>query len=337
MIKKIFLLFLLIVLLLLAAFLAPNISKTDKGVEYLLVPQNATLNSILDSLNKKESMYFPFSFYACTRLTGYDKNIQAGRYKLKPGLNNLFLLNNLVKGRQLPLRITFNNIRTKEQLCGRICEQIMLDSATLYKLLNDDSYLEKYNVNSHNSICLFMPNTYEVYWNIPANKLIDKMHASYTNFWNKERIQQAATINLSTTEVMTLASIVEEESNLSKEKPTIAGLYINRLKRRRHLQADPTIKFAIGDFNIKRIRHKHIEASKASPYNTYIYTGLPPGPIRIPSIESINAVLNYERHPYIYMCAKTNGKSGHDFAVSYREHVNNANKYRKAMNILGVK
>ena len=163
------------------------------------------------------------------------------------------------------------------------------------------------------------------------------MVTAYQEFWTDKRKEKAQAIPLHPIEVSIVASIVEEESNLSAEKPIIAGLYINRLKKNMPLQADPTIKFALKAFDLKRVLFKHIEASKSSAYNTYLNKGLPPGPIRIPSIESIDAVLNYQQHPYLFMCAKGSGGSGHDFAVTFQEHLQNANRYRSQMNKLGIK
>ena len=335
MLKKFVLFVFALLALLLLCFFAPNVRKKEKTT-FLLVPQNTTLSSITDSLKKKDALFSPMSFYYFTRFSGYDKKIQSGRYALTPGLSNLFLLNKLVKGRQEPIRITFNNIRTKEQLCARITDQLMLDSLSLHQALSDEKMLEPYGVNNETSVSIFLPDTYEVFWDISATELLDKMYRAYTAFWTKERIEKAQQVALSSTEVIILASIVEEESNLASEKPTIAGLYLNRLQRNMMLQADPTIKFALGDFTIKRIWSKHIEATKQSPYNTYVNKGLPPGPIRIPEKQSIDAVLHYQKHDYYYMCAKGPGEIGHHFTNTYRTHINNANRYRKEMNQLGI-
>jgi UPF0755 protein len=339
MIKKLFVLLVIAVIIVFAAFLLPNVSAgTDsKKTEYLLIPSNATLGSIVDSLNNKKTVISALSFYFCAQVVGYDKKIKEGRYELKNGINNLFLLNNLIKGRQKPLRISFNNIRTKEQLCARIGNQLMLDSLQLHEALSNNDSLKQYGVDSNTSVALFIPNTYEVYWNISTQKLLKKMVTAYQEFWTDKRKEKAQAIPLHPIEVSIVASIVEEESNLSAEKPIIAGLYINRLKKNMPLQADPTIKFALKAFDLKRVLFKHIEASKSSAYNTYLNKGLPPGPIRIPSIESIDAVLNYQQHPYLFMCAKGSGGSGHDFAVTFQEHLQNANRYRSQMNKLGIK
>jgi len=336
MFKKAILFLGIIIIIVLACFLLPNVSST-KNTEYLLIRKNSSIESIVDSLSKKESVYSSLSFSLCAHIVGYKHKIKIGRYELKPGLNNLYLLNNLIKGRQKPIRISFNNIRTKQQLCARLSNQLMLDSTEIFKILSSNDSLKKYGVNSDNAVCLFIPNTYEVYWTISTQKLMEKMYTAYLAFWTDARKEKAEQAKLSPCEVSTLASIVEEESNLACEKPLIAGLYLNRLYSDMPLQADPTIKFALGDFSIKRILFKHIDDTKSSPYNTYINKGLPPGPIRIPSVESIDAVLNYKHHPYFFMCAKGSGGQGHDFAVTFQEHLQNANRYRGEMNKLGVK
>lgn len=326
-----------IVFLLCASAVLPNIGSNNGNTEYLLINRNASFNEVLDSLNQKQSVISTLTFSLAARTVGYPSKIKEGRYELKKGMSNFRLINNLLKGRQKPIRITFNNIRTKEQLCARLASQLMIDSASINQILNDSAYLTSVGLNKETAVCLFIPNTYEVYWNISTEKLMTRMKKEYDDFWTSERLAKAEKAKLKTWEVSTLASIVEEESNMNSERPTIAGLYLNRLHTDMPLQADPTIKFALGDFSIKRILFKHIESTKNSPYNTYIHKGLPPGPIRIPSIGSINAVLNYEKHPYFFMCAKGSGGLGHDFTVSFEEHLQNANRYRNQMDKLGIK
>ncbi len=336
-ISRLFILGIIIGIAAAALVLLPNVSSNNNKTEYLLIHKGAYYPEVIDSLKNKSTIKSVTTFNLLARLIGYPKKIKEGKYELKAGMNNLMLLNNLIKGRQKPTRVTFNNIRTKELLCQRISEQMIFDSLELHTLLSDNDYLKQYGLNSENSVAIFIPNTYEFFWNTSAKKMIARMYNEYQNFWTASRMEKAYQLKLSPLEISTLASIVEEESNMESEKPTIAGLYINRLRKGMPLQADPTIKFAIGDFSIKRIYHKHIEATKNSPYNTYLKKGLPPGPIRIPTIKSIDAVLNYESHSYLFMCAKGNGGRGHDFTCSFHDHINNANKYRKRMDKLGVK
>ena len=236
----------------------------------------------------------------------------------------------LRSGSQTPVRFTFNNIRTLEQLASRIDEQLELDSLDFISAVNNNDSLKELGFNSHNYASLFIPNTYELYWNIDADEFVEKMINEYKRFWNEERRHKADNLKLKPIEVSILASIVDKETTKISEMPRIAGVYLNRLKKNWLLQADPTLVFAIGDFEIKRVLdvHKEIE----SPYNTYKYIGLPPGPICIPSIAAIDAVLNAEKHKYFYFCAKDDLSGYHVFARNIREHNVNANKYRKALN-----
>ncbi len=318
-------------------FFAPDFSEKNGKSTYLFIHKNADFQTIIDSLKTQKSPEWISGFSLAARFTGYSQKIKSGRYELKAGESSFSLLDRLRKGQQSPVRLTFNNIRTKEQLCERLAAQLMFETADLEKLLNDSAFLSKYGLNRYNAVSLFIPNTYEVYWNISPERLIERMAKEHTAFWTDKRLTKAKDINLSPSEVSTLASIVEEESNLASEKPTIAGLYLNRLRVKMPLQADPTVKFAIGDFSIKRVLTKHINATVSSPYNTYEHTGLPPGQIRIPSAASIDAVLNYKPNPYFYMCAKSNGEYGHDFAISYNEHLQNSNKYHQSLNARGIK
>jgi len=318
-------------------FILPNVNSNKGKTQYLLIRKNTKFEEIIDSLKQKSSFISTLTFSIDAKLIGYPHKIKVGRYELKPGMSNIRLLNNLIKGRQKPVNLTFNNIRTKEQLCARLSGQLMVDSTTLYKLLSDSSMLQSYGLTENTVISIFIPNTYEVYWNISPKKLMKKIHTEYLHFWDSSRLAKAQKLNLKPYQISTLASIVEEESNMKSEKPMIAGLYLNRLHADMPLQADPTIKFALKDFSIKRVLFKHIQDSKNSPYNTYINKGLPPGPIRVPSVESMDAVLNYKVHPYFFMCAKGSGGKGHDFARTFKEHLQNAARYRNEMDKLGIK
>ncbi len=317
-------------------FLLPNVKNKGK-TEYLLIHKNTSFDAVLDSLRTKESVISTFTFNLTVRLSFSSDKLKSGRYELKSGINNLRLINNLRKGRQTPIRITFNNIRTKEQLCKRLSDELAFSYDDIYNLLNDNQFLKRYETNSYNAVSIFIPDTYEVYWTISPENFMDKIYKSYLAFWTPQRMDKAKKINLTPWQVGTLASIVEEETNLSSEKPIVTGLYLNRLNKGMKLQADPTIKFAVGDFSIKRIMFGHIEKTKDSPYNTYQHEGLPPGPIRIPSKESIDAVLNHVTHPYLYMCAKGNGDAGHDFTRTFNEHKKNAARYRNELSKSGIK
>lgn len=322
-----------LVAILAAIILLPNVKSGEKE-EYLLIPEGADFAAVMDSIDKKESIKSDLSFRIAAQLAGYPKKIKEGRYALTPGIDNLHLINNLLKGRQTPVRFTFNNIRTKEDLCRAISNQLMVDSLELITMLNDEDFLTQYALNSETAVCMFIPNTYEVYWTISATKLLQRMYDESELFWTEERLRKAQKLHLSKAEVITLASIVEEESNRKSEKPAIAGLYLNRLRIGMKLQADPTVKFALKDFSLKRIFEKHLFTD--SPYNTYKYEGLPPGPIRVPSIESIDAVLNYKSHDYLFMCVDPK-KGEHFFTKSYNEHLNMADSYQKNLDKRGIK
>jgi UPF0755 protein len=245
------------------------------------------------------------------------------------------LVRKLRNGQQDPVKLQFNSLRTKEQLAGRIAEQIMADSMSLITLMNDPEFLKQYEVTPATVISLFIPNTYEVFWNIKAENLFKRMKKEYDHFWTSERKAKAAAIPMTQEEVIILASIIQEETNKKSEYPIIAGLYINRLRKKMPLQACPTVKYAVGDFTLQRILHKHLKVD--SPYNTYKYPGLPPGPIRTPSTICIDAVLNYEKHDYLYMAADASLNGGHAFAKTGAEHMRNARKIQQVLNEKGIK
>ncbi len=334
--KRTILVILMLGVIVVATLFIPNVSKSGK-TEYLLIAERASFADVMDSLGVKQSVFSTLTFRLDAMLTLSTGKFKTGRYELKGGMSNFELIKKIRQGRQTPIRITFNNIRTKEDLCRRLSDQLMFSYNEIYNLLNDNGFLSKYDVDTYTAVSIFIPDTYEVYWTITPEKLMDKIYKSYLDFWTTERREKARKEGLTITEVSTLASIVEEETNLKNEKPIVAGLYINRLRTGMKLQADPTVKFAVGDFTIKRILFEHIDESAASPYNTYKHEGLPPGPVRVPSIESIDAVLNYTTHPYLFMCAKGNGGAGHDFTVTFGEHVQNANRYRGEMDKIGIK
>ena len=260
----------------------------------------------------------------------YPENMRTGRYAVHPGMSNLALLNDLRRGHQVATQVTFNNIRLKEELAERIDRQLMLSKADLLYLLNDSVYCDSLGFTVETILTLFLPNTYEVYWNLSARRFMSRMKREYDAFWNAKRLEKARNAGLTPVEVSILASIVEEETAVPDEYPVVAGLYINRLRAGIPLQADPTVKFAVGDFSLRRILFEHLEVD--SPYNTYKHTGLPPGPLRIPSIESLEGVLNYARHRYFYMCAKEDLSGRHNFAKTLAEHNRNAHRYQSELN-----
>ncbi|MBP5457785.1 MAG: endolytic transglycosylase MltG [Paludibacteraceae bacterium] len=308
--------------------LSPNVVVKGEP-KYLLVYEEDTFDDVVKHLKKLGAMKDMDSFIRTAKRNGYPEQICPGRYKLEDGMSNYLLVHRLINNRQAPLSITFNNIRTKKQLAQRLSEQLMMKEADLLDLLNDPVALSEFGVSPESSVALFIPNSYEVYWTVTPNDLLCRMKKEYDKFWTKERMNKLAEVGISQLEVSTLASIVEEETNKLEERPMVAGLYLNRLRKGMKLQADPTVKFALGNFALRRLLSGHLSVN--SPYNTYQNFGLPPGPIRIPSMNAIDAVLNYARHDYLFMCAKSDRSGYHDFTVTFDEHKGNATKYRKSL------
>ena len=238
-------------------------------------------------------------------------------------------------GMQAPLNLRINNIRTIDQLAGRLASQIEADSSTLYRWLASDSVAQNYGFTAESFIAMFIPNTYQVYWTISPEALLKRMKREYDRFWTRERENCLSRTGLSKIEVSILASIVSQETEKADEMPVIAGVYINRLRRNMLLQADPTVKFAVGDFTLRRILKKHLRID--SPYNTYLYPGLPPGPICMPSIAAIDAVLNYQEHDWLYFCAKGDFSGYHNFARTLTEHNRNARAYARSLDKAGIR
>lgn len=308
----------------------PNIFPKSEKKAYLCLPDSSKFEDVITLLEKKATVTNTSAFRQVASLLHYGDKVRPGRYEFKSGMNNFQLVRILRSGRQTPVQLSFNNIRTKEQLAARLSEQLMADSTSILNLLNDSAFLATYHLNPNTSISLFIPNTYEVFWNTNAKALFERMNREYNTFWTDERKAKAAAIPFTQSEVSTLASIVEEETNNKKDRPMVAGLYINRYKTGMPLQADPTVKFALRDFGLKRILFGHLRIN--SPYNTYKNIGLPPGPIRVATPNGIDAVLNYTHHNYIYMCASETLNGEHKFASTWEEHSKNAKKYQQELN-----
>jgi len=262
-------------------------------------------------------------------------HVRPGRYAVEKGDNILSIFRRMRNGMQEPVDLTIPSVRTLNDLASFLGEHLMTDSAEFAKDFADSVFAAKYGYTPQTLPALFIPNTYEVYWNISIDDFMQRMKRENDAFWTKERDQKARKAGFTHEEVITIASIVDEETANNAEKPMVAGMYIKRLQIGMPLQADPTVKFAVGDFSLRRILHEHLKAD--SPYNTYLYEGLPPGPIRIPSIAGIDAVLNYVQHDYIYMCAKEDFSGTHNFAATYIEHMRNARRYAKALDERGIK
>ena len=308
-----------------------NIDLITDSKEYIYIPSGSNLDDVVNILQNKNILININSFIWVAKQKKYDTNIKSGKYRINNKLNNNDLVNLLRAGNQVPVRITFNNIRTIEDFSSIISNQLEIDSNLIMKSILDSIFLDSLNLNKYSIASLFIPNTYEFYWNISIENFIIKMINEYSIFWNKNRRRLAEEIGLSKVEVSILASIVEKEQNIKKdERKIIAGLYLNRIKKNMKLESDPTLVFALGDFSIKRVLNK--DKKIKSKYNTYKYKGLPPGPICIPSINSIDAVLNAASHNYIFMCAKEDFSGYHNFAKTYKQHLRNARKYQKALN-----
>lgn len=306
----------------------PNVKNTEDT--FIYIKTNSTYEDVLNTLQENNIIDDLKTFEWVAEKKQYPSKVKAGKYLIKVGTNNNDLVNMLRSGDQVPVFIEFNSIRTAEQLAGRLSHQIEADSLSIINLLNDTSFIKEKGFNQYNRISVFIPNTYEIWWNTSAKQLYDKMYKEYKKFWNEKRMKLAKSLNMSQLEVISLASIVEQETAKNDEKPRVAGVYLNRIKTGMPLQADPTLIFAAGDFSIRRVLNHHKEIE--SPFNTYKYAGIPPGPISVPSISAIDAVLNAETHNYIFFCAKDDFSGYHNFAVTYNEHLINARKYHAALN-----
>lgn len=308
----------------------PNIQTPGS----IIIPLNATYEQVIDSLKKHEIIMNYKAFDWVAKRKNYPELIKPGKYLLDKGLTTNEILNMLRSGNQQPVLLTFNNIRFIADLAGTVSKYIEPDSAELIGKFTDPAIHEKFGFNNYTFPCMFIPNTYEFYWTTTSDQFLERMSMEYKRFWNEERRKKAEEIGLTPEEVMTVASIVQEETNKNDEKPIVAGLYLNRIKRGMPLQADPTVKFALGNFRIKRVLNSHLETD--SPYNTYKYAGLPPGPINFPELSSIESVLNASQTPYLYMCAREDFSGYHNFSKTLAGHNENARKYRAALDSLEI-
>jgi len=309
---------------------ASNVDLKGEEEVLLLIPTGSDYQAVLEQLAADGIIKNTNSFDWLARRKNYPNHVNPGRYSIPDKMSNNRLINKLRSGRQEPLKLIFNNIRSLDKLAGVVSRQIEADSASICYLLNDEVFLSSLGLSKESAIGIFLPNTYEVYWNISEEQFIRRMLAEYETYWNRDRRGKAESIGLSPLEVMTLASIVDEETMMDEENPIIAGVYMNRLDRGIRLHADPTVKFANGDMNIQRVLRKHLEID--SPYNTYRVGGLPPGPIRVPSLSAVEAVLDYQKHDFIYFCARDDFSGYHVFARTLDQHNINARSYQNALN-----
>jgi UPF0755 protein len=304
----------------------PNVKKDG----FLYIPTGSTFQQVQDSLRENDFLKDQQSFDLWLRIKSQKSNAKPGRYELRKGMTNRQLVNILRGGLQTPIRLTFNNIRTFDQLASRVSNQIEADSASLMQAFFDPDFLEKHQLSAREMKAIFIPNTYELWWNTSAPQFVERMRIEHEKFWTEERRRKAKTRNLTPIQVSILASIVEEETKKNDEKPIVASVYLNRLKRGMLLQADPTVKYGFGDFELRRILNIHLQHD--SPFNTYIYKGLPPGPISFPSTIALDAVLNSPPTEYLFFCARPDFSGYHAFAKTYSEHLQNARRYWDFLN-----
>jgi UPF0755 protein len=308
----------------------PNI-LVGKEDRVIIIPNGATFETLQGQLHEGGYVQDLISFSFLSKLMDYNENVKAGRFVLRANMSNLQAIRFLRLGLQEPVKITFNNVRLVKELSEKITRNLAITPAEFEAALIQFAMNNKYGFTKDNVLCMFIPNTYEVYYTASADAVIERMHQEFENFWTEDRKAKAKGLGYTPIEISILASIVQAETVKSDEGPIIAGLYINRLKKGIPLQADPTLVFAVGDFSLKRVLNEHKEAD--SPYNTYKYAGLPPGPINMPEISSLEAVLNYVRSDYVYMCAKEDFSGRHNFTDSYKDHLRNAERYQKALTI----
>jgi len=304
---------------------------------FIYIPNGATFEQVSDLTSPYLKNKAGFIWVA--KKKNYPNKIKAGRYEVKKGMSNNTLIDLLRSGNQTPVKVSFNNQDTLEKLAGRIAEQIEPDSTTILNAITDLEFLNKHNFTKATVLGLFVPNSYEFFWNTSIDKFRERFIREYNVFWNKDRLAKAKKLNLTQNEVITLASIVQKETAQISERPIVAGLYLNRLRQGWPLGADPTIIFALKqkygqDKIYKRVLNKDLEID--SPYNTYKNLGIPPAPISMPDVSSIDAVLNDQRHNYYYMCASVTKIGYHEFAKTLAQHNVNASKYHKWVSKQGI-
>ena len=307
-----------------------NLSSTDGESHGYYIYPDASIDSVMALVRQDYKIAAETDFKIHVKHFHFT-SLKPGYYKFPPKIGDKHFIVRLQLGQQTPVRLTFNNsVRTREQLAGRLAKQLLLDSTSLIERLDSVEYMQKYNLNRETAVCMFLPDTYEVWWTITPDNLFDRMHKEYNRFWNETRRHKADSLGLKPTEVATIASIVESETHNTKEFPEIASLYLNRLRLGMPLQACPTVIYANGDFKLRRVLKRHLKID--SPYNTYMYRGLPPGPIRCARGTTIDDVLNAPETNYLYMCANPDWSGTHIFSASYANHAAAAKQYQKELN-----
>lgn len=317
-----------------AIFVAPLLKGSGFGRKVVIVPENPTLEQISDTLTKYYDKGYASKVTRVAKLMGGAFRLRAGAFEIPKNASAFEAARKIGRGSRYIVTVSLNNIRTPEELAKKVSAQLRIDEDELLREMRNERTLKDYGLNRNNFMALFIADSYEMYWETDAKEFMKKTGENYKRFWNEERREKASKLGLTPAEVATIASIADEESNKADEKGRICRLYYNRLKKRMRLQADPTVKYAAGDFNIKRITGKHLGID--SPYNTYRNGGLPPGPIRISDKRSIDAFLDSEETSDIYMCAKEDFSGYHNFTSSYNEHLTNARRYQEKLNASGI-
>ena len=309
-----------------------NFSSKEKPTNSYIIESNTTIDQVLDMMEKDYDIGSRQDFKLHAKLMHFHYP-EPGYYTFDSIISNRELIDRLRLGKQTPILLTWNNaIRTREQLAGHIASHLRMDSVTLLNYLEDEEFLAQYGMNKETSRCLFIPNSYQVYWTITPEQLFARMKREFDAFWNAERMEKANQLGLTPVEIAIVASIIEGESRNKTELPIIASLYLNRIRKGMLLQACPTVIYANGDFTLRRVLTRHLQID--SPYNTYKYRGLPPGPIRCPNPQSIDIVLNAPKTNYLYMCANPALDGTHIFSSDYNIHRRAANEYHDMMNTM---
>ena len=313
-------------------YFTPNVTGKQ---QYLYIRTGENYNYVFKNIQDEEIVKDAGSFDAAAEGMHYKTRVKPGRYRLHEGMTNRRLINMLASGSQEPVELSFHNLRQKKDFAGFIAKKLEVDSMSMIRLLDSQKFVKKFGFDTANVYAMFIPNTYQIYWNTSAEKFFKRMYSNYEKYWTPERKKKAAALNLSPIKVSILASLVDAEALHDDEMPTIAGLYLNRLRRGMKLESDPTLIFALQDFTIHRVLNKDKEVN--SPYNTYTHTGLPPGPIMMPSVNALNSVLDYQKNNYLYMCARADFSGYHAFATNMEDHLKNARLYREALDKRNIK
>jgi UPF0755 protein len=328
------LLFLILVVGMVAAltfYYLINVAPALKGDEKIevLIRKGDSFANVEAQLTNSPDLKYGFLLRPVAKALKYDLYVKPGRYLIQPGSSIFEIIRKLRSGNQDAINVTLNNITFLHQLAGKVAAKLDIDSTDLANTIYDSSIAQKYGFSKESFAAMFLCNTYSFFWNTSVEGFLERMHDEYQRFWNDERTNKALKLNLKPEEVIILASIVNKETNYRAEYPKVAGVYLNRLRKGMLLQADPTVKFAVGDMAIRRVLNTHLQTD--SPYNTYMYVGLPPGPICLPELDVIEGVLNAQQHDYLYFCA-IYGSGQHAFAVSYDQHLKNAREYHQTLN-----